>query len=134
MAIGAALVALAGSLGFTSHLGYFIHGEHHTKSWQIFIFSIILPPLALLPLMYGFRLLIQDAISYIVVVMSTYLSTLAMSIFLYRGLFHRLRGYPGPLLAKFSNFYHTVCLFKWQNYKLLQKWHDEYGSYVRTGV
>jgi tryprostatin B 6-hydroxylase len=51
----------------------------------------------------------------------------------YRVLFHRLGNFPGPFGARLSKFWHIVQLGKYDNYKRLDKWHDQYGEYVRIG-
>lgn len=126
-------LALGASLGVVSHLGYFIHGEHHRSSWRILQFFIAFPIVAVTALSFAFRLPVSDAASLVAIALLGYGTALTTSIFVYRGVFHRLRGYPGPALAKFSKFYESSCHFKAQSYKVLQKWHGEYGSYVRTG-
>lgn len=58
-----------------------------------------------------------------------------ISILLYRGLFHRLLRFPGPILAKLSNFYVTSLSAKsFQLYKEVEKLHKRYGDYVRIGM
>ena len=52
----------------------------------------------------------------------------------YRAFFHRLGVYPGPFFARLSKFWHVSNLGKFDNYKLLDKLHAEYGPYVRTGT
>lgn len=59
---------------------------------------------------------------------------LASSIAAYRLLFHRLRRFPGPWGAKLSRFYAVSLASKGLQYHLeLQKLHDQYGDFVRTG-
>ncbi|KAM5360147.1 hypothetical protein ACJZ2D_013962 [Fusarium nematophilum] len=56
------------------------------------------------------------------------------SIFVYRGLFHRLRRFPGPFAAKFSNFYMTfLSIKKFHLYEEVQELHEKYGDIVRVG-
>ena len=133
MDINQVTIALGVCLGLASHLGYFIHGEHHRSSWQILRFFMACPVIAVITLAGGFHVPLLHAMFLAVNALLSYIIALTTSILIYRGVFHRLRGYRGPTLAKFSKFYETSCLFKHQSYKVLQKWHDEYGSYVRTG-
>lgn len=60
---------------------------------------------------------------------------LTISILLYRGIFHRLRGFPGPYLARFSNIYVTSLSVKRLHlYEEVQSLHQQYGDYVRLGT
>jgi hypothetical protein len=59
---------------------------------------------------------------------------LTTSIILYRLLFHRLRSFPGPFGARISRFYAVSVSAKGLQYHLeLEKMHQEYGDFVRTG-
>ncbi|KXH33844.1 benzoate 4-monooxygenase cytochrome P450 [Colletotrichum simmondsii] len=56
------------------------------------------------------------------------------SMLVYRGLFHRLRRFPGPFLAKFTNLYVTLKI--WNRMHLhedVRKLHEKYGDVVRIG-
>ena len=56
------------------------------------------------------------------------------SMILYRGLFHRLRKYPGPFLARFSNIYISIRSVKaFRKFIELDRLHSEYGDVVRVG-
>jgi hypothetical protein len=56
------------------------------------------------------------------------------SIALYRLAFHRCRSFPGPTAAKISKFYAARLSAKnVQYYKELEKMHEQYGDFVRTG-
>lgn len=59
---------------------------------------------------------------------------LVISIGVYRLLFHRLRRFPGPWGARLSRFYAVRLASKGLQYHLeLQKLHEQYGDFVRTG-
>ncbi|KAF2466583.1 cytochrome P450 [Lindgomyces ingoldianus] len=65
---------------------------------------------------------------------TVYFAALLTSILLYRGLFHRLRKFPGPFLARFSKFYSlSLVLPDCQYYFQVEKLHEKYGDIVRTG-
>ncbi|KAI5861150.1 cytochrome P450 [Durotheca rogersii] len=57
------------------------------------------------------------------------------SMLLYRAFFHPLRKFPGPAAARLSNAYHfTIAARTNMQYHLhLQKLHQRYGDFVRTG-
>lgn len=57
------------------------------------------------------------------------------SMLIYRGFFHRLCRFPGPLLARFSNLYPTFLSCK--NLHLcdeVRALHQQYGDIVRLGM
>jgi hypothetical protein len=57
-----------------------------------------------------------------------------LSIGVYRLFFHRLRRFPGPPLAKLSRFYSAYKAAQdLQYYKLINRWNEEYGDFIRTG-
>ncbi|KAE8405503.1 cytochrome P450 [Aspergillus pseudonomiae] len=52
----------------------------------------------------------------------------------YRAFWHRLGGYPGPFLARLSNFYVTSLSAKSLHlYEEVRELHRQYGDYVRLG-
>lgn len=65
---------------------------------------------------------------------STYLSCLFASMVIYRTVFHRLRHFPGPALAKVSKLWHVARCLDSKNHLLLERLHREYGDFVRTGA
>lgn len=57
-----------------------------------------------------------------------------LSMVVYRVGFHRLNRFPGPFLARVSNFYITGVSFRrHQEYLELDKLHKQYGDVVRIG-
>lgn len=57
-----------------------------------------------------------------------------ISMVVYRVGFHRLKQFPGPYLARVSNFYITGVVFgRHQEFSELNKLHKEYGDVVRIG-
>lgn len=57
------------------------------------------------------------------------------SMFIYRAFFHRLSQFPGPFLARLSNFYVTsLSARKLHLYEETEKLHKIYGDYVRLGL
>jgi glucan phosphoethanolaminetransferase (alkaline phosphatase superfamily) len=56
------------------------------------------------------------------------------SMIVYRLFFHRIRRFPGPLLARISRFYAFYLSGKNVQYHVeLSKLHKEYGDFIRTG-
>ncbi|KAE8332165.1 cytochrome P450 [Aspergillus sergii] len=57
------------------------------------------------------------------------------SMLFYRAFWHRLCGFPGPFLARLSNFYVTSLSAKSLHlYEEVQKLHQQYGDYVRLAL
>lgn len=60
--------------------------------------------------------------------------TLTLSILTHRLFFHRLHNFPGPFLAKVTKWYSVYLSVKnYQHYKEVEKLHQRYGDFVRTG-
>ncbi|KAL2872693.1 cytochrome P450 [Aspergillus lucknowensis] len=56
------------------------------------------------------------------------------SMILYRTWFHRLKAFPGPFLARISNFYVSyLSARRLHLYEETERLHREYGDYVRLG-
>lgn len=81
----------------------------------------------------GFPL--ADSIKRVLLFNSGFYLALFCSIVIYRLFFHRLRHFPGPFGAKVSRFYTaSIASKKIQYYKEVDKLHQEYGDFVRTGM
>jgi tryprostatin B 6-hydroxylase len=61
-------------------------------------------------------------------------ASLWTSIIVYRLFFHRLREFPGPVLARVSKLYHASRILRRNNFEVIQEWHDMYGPIVRVGT
>jgi hypothetical protein len=65
---------------------------------------------------------------------SSFVTSLLLSIGVYRLVFHRCRSFPGPVAAKLTRFYAASLSAKnVQYYKELANLHAQYGDFVRTG-
>ena len=121
-------------LGVTSHLGYFICGEHHLSGPRILamFFSCTIVLFAVI-LRYVEDISYHEAGQITANAAGLYLTGLFSSIVIYRLLFHRLGSFPGPLYLRFSKWNHTWLLVftGLQNYKRVDEWHAKYGSYIR---
>jgi hypothetical protein len=63
-----------------------------------------------------------------------YFGTLFTSIIVYRAFFHRLRKFPGPFMARITNFYNVAITTPKIRYFIeVEKIHKQYGDYVRLG-
>lgn len=124
----------AATAGFLSHILYFIHGEHHKEASFLFTVFLLLPPISCLILTRFWQLSFSYAVQLTATSMTSYLGALWTSMMIYRSVFHRLRRFPGPPLARTSKFYHCLKLGKMDNFRKLAGWHGEYGDFVRIGM
>lgn len=119
--------------GITSHVGYFIRGEHHRSTVQIVKAYIALEIViaGLFIRQNGSDL--KTGVIQAGIVTVAYLLGLFGAIGVYRGFFHPLRGFSGPFFARFSNLYHSSLLGNSDNYRVIDNLHKEHGPIVRTG-
>ena len=117
--------------GVTAHLFVFRVGEHDVSSPSIFVGHVI----ALASVAAASNSLYQVQFGEVARCAGFYAAGLYTSMLLYRAFFHRLSGYPGPFLARLSNFYITArSVKKLHLFEEVQKLHAQYGDYVRLGT
>lgn len=121
------------AFGVASHLVYFIHGEHHMDAPVFFCLALILPFLLLFYCIGLLHLGLWPAAGLTAATLGAYWTAIFTSITIYRLFFHRLRRFPGPLLAKTSKLYNAYRTTRENNFRWLARLHDEYGPIVRTG-
>ncbi|KAE8165150.1 cytochrome P450 monooxygenase [Aspergillus tamarii] len=130
------LPVLAGLSGVSVHHLLYRHGEWDLKGVDMVVCYIILT-LGLIALQYSSILppieVLQrpnwawDIVTYHILGVYT-------SMLLYRAVFHRLNRFPGPFLARLSNFYVTsLTAKKLHLYEEIERLHEKYGDYVRIG-
>ena len=65
---------------------------------------------------------------------TSFVTGLFLSMLIYRVFFHPLKDYPGPFMAKITQWHHVFSIInKNDNYMRLHKLHQQYGEYVRVG-
>ncbi|PMD67138.1 cytochrome P450 monooxygenase-like protein [Hyaloscypha bicolor E] len=129
------LASLGAVLGVSSHLGYFIHGEHHRQAVRLFT-VLTTSPVAIFILISKLDepASITFAAQKTAIAMLSYLASLIASILTYRIFFHPLRHFPGPFTAKLTKLSHVLRLLeKSDNYIQADQLHKEYGDVVRIG-
>lgn len=128
------LQALALIVGVFSHLTYFLHGEHLTNIPKLLavVFLAQCVSLFFLNALYGFSKL--SALSFIFRLSSSYLVGVWTSMLVYRIFFHPLKDWPGPFAARISQFHRVFHVRKLDQYRYLQRLHDQYGDFVRIGT
>jgi hypothetical protein len=68
------------------------------------------------------------------VVDSVFLAALGLSITFYRLLFHPLRKYPGPVLARLTKIWFAFVCRDGKVFRVIQALHKQYGDVVRIGT
>jgi len=125
---------LAAGAGIVSHLGYFIRGEHHRNGPTIAVFYMALVPALTFALYHYVQLPLVASAAQTIAMVVCYAAGLYGSMSVYRGIFHPLRKFDGPFLARFSNLYHSwLVVEKSDNYRQMTRLHEKYGDFVRTG-
>jgi tryprostatin B 6-hydroxylase len=124
---------IAGAIGIASHLGYFIHGEHHKYSHRYLAVFTITPILVFVGLLH-----VTDNASMTLVAKTTvvatfsYFTALVTSILTYRIFFHPLRNFPGPFSYRFSKLVQVANIAKnSDNYIQAEQLRQKYGDIVR---
>ncbi|KAF2099261.1 cytochrome P450 [Rhizodiscina lignyota] len=126
--------ALAANIGVLSHLLYFKRGEHHMHGVLYLQVFLLLNGAAVFALsrLAGYE--IPQAFSVVSSASFFYLLSVNGSALLYRAFFHPLRNFPGPFMARLSNFWWPTRVTTNADapYKL-EKLHEKYGQFLRIG-
>ena len=124
----------AGIAGLLSHKLIFIVGEWHlqaTNLLKLYVLSFVVLTI--------FEVRFDNA-SYFQALASSselcgvYALCLGGSMVIYRTIFHPLRDFPGPLLARITKLWHVAHCLDSKNHLLMEKLYQKYGSFVRTGT
>lgn len=122
----------ASCIGIATHNLIFIHREWHLLAPTILSTHVLLAIALVVAQVWtggnSYASYFGAAIS-----IASYLISLLGSIVIYRLFFHRLRHFPGPRLAAASKLWHVWQCRDSRNHLVLEKLHQEYGSFVRTG-
>ena len=124
---------LAIAAGIAAHRGLFIYGEWHMQAAMILlvhtaVYNLIWILLVALCNATFFEALIEASL-----ISCCYLLSLFTNILVYRLFFHRLCGFPGPVLARSTKLWHAWKGRHSKNHLLLDDLHHKYGDFVRTG-
>ncbi|OGM40935.1 putative cytochrome P450 oxidoreductase [Aspergillus bombycis] len=130
------LPALAGLSGVSVHHLLYRHGEWDLKGVDMAIFYIVLT-LGLVALQYSSILPATEVLqrpNWALDIVKYHILGVYTSMLLYRAAFHRLNRFPGPFLARLSNFYVTsLAAKKLRLFEETEKLHKKHGDYVRIG-
>lgn len=124
----------AGAAGIVIHQSIFIHGEWHLHATHLLSLHAFAYAGFVLDEAFHRNTPWLAALTVSSQIFGTYFLCLLASISIYRIFFHRLRGFPGPVLASVSKFWHVAQCLDSRNHILLEKLHKEYGDFVRTGM
>ncbi|KAK3356880.1 cytochrome P450 monooxygenase-like protein [Lasiosphaeria hispida] len=125
----AAILAVAS--GVAAHVFLFRIGEWDVASPSVFLTYVSMFSAAALASRLGFLCLPMVEIARLC---GYHALGLYGSMLFYRAFFHRLAKYPGPLLARLTNFYITaLSMKKLHMFEEVQKLHAQYGDIVRLG-
>jgi hypothetical protein len=129
----AVTVLVPAVVGLIAHNGFFKRGEWHMSIPNVLSIHLIVGLTALYFLNSALGSL-QDALVSTLVAYASYFAALFSSMTVYRLFFHRTAHFPGPKLAAVSKFWHIWYIRDSRNYLFLQKLHEKYGDFVRTGI
>ena len=116
--------------GTASHSLVFIRGEYHSKAPALLLIYLASYVLVLFNESEdGFPLAVRNA----TLIINAYVFALFASMVIYRTMFHPLRAFPGPTLARVSKLWHVYMVRGSQNHLALEGMREKYGNFVRTG-
>ncbi|WQF83912.1 Putative cytochrome P450 [Colletotrichum destructivum] len=121
--------------GIAVHQGIFIHGEWHVQAPQILLGHLWLFSCFAGLSRYYSDTAIGKLCQSLLILSAGYLPGLFASIISYRVFFHRLStaGFKGPWYARVTKLWHVWACRDCKNHLVLEKLHEQYGDFVRTG-
>jgi hypothetical protein len=125
---------LSYAVGVAAHLALFIRGEWHMQAPVVFVLHVLLGSFTVFS---EFRKqgASQSSLLNASIIIAGYLLGLFSSIVAYRvSPYHRLSKFPGPKLAGVSKFWHVWQCRDSRNHELMDRLHEKYGDFVRTGM
>ena len=123
-----------GALGVLSHLTFFIRADPNDASPTLALLFVTLPALVTLALNTLFHLSYYEAVTTAAAWCLSYIGAVFISILIYRLYFHKLKNFPGPSGARISQFWHVAKIWKKvDQFRHLDRLHQQYGEYVRAG-
>ncbi|KAI1332363.1 cytochrome P450 monooxygenase-like protein [Xylariaceae sp. FL0255] len=121
---------LAVASGVSAHIFVFRVGEWDVASPRLFVFYLTAFSVGVLVS----KVQLDVALSAVAKLAGYHVFGVYFSMLVYRAFLHRLNQFPGPFLARLSNFYITArAMKKLHLFEEIQKLHNEYGDYVRIG-
>ncbi|KUI60512.1 Tryprostatin B 6-hydroxylase [Cytospora mali] len=128
-------VILSFLFGVSLHVFVLRHGEWDSAVTELLATAGAAPLALSLVLLYRTEADWWSAMKTSSSLVATVIFGIYLSMLVYRAAFHRLNRFPGPFLARLSNFYFAVVTFKkHQEYIDLDNLHKKYGDVVRIGA
>ncbi|KAF3386264.1 hypothetical protein F1880_001608 [Penicillium rolfsii] len=130
------MLAISALSGIATHITIFRHGEWDVQAPKIVLSYLTLFIGAIVLDFAAKAQYVNFAGPYPWLVKGVWCHILGIygSMMIYRAFFHRLSQFPGPFLARLSNFYVTsLSARKLHLYEETEKLHGIYGDYVRLG-
>jgi hypothetical protein len=124
---------LAAITGLLAHNLIFIRGEWHRQASELCALSFALPLVLWALESRHNNFLTLEALQHVFSVTSSFFAGLFISIVVYRLMFHPLRKYPGPFLARITKLWHFYHCRNTQNHLLMERLRKRYGNHVRVG-
>ncbi|TPX18354.1 uncharacterized protein E0L32_011729 [Thyridium curvatum] len=134
---GTAASQAAFVVGISLHLFVFRIGEWDLATMRLILGTVYIQVAATALLVYAFPDVypsVLETAGIVARLLGLVITGIWSSMLVYRGFFHRLCRFPGPFLARFSNFYIAgISMKKLLLHKEVQALHRQYGDYVRIG-
>jgi hypothetical protein len=127
-------IIVAATGGVLTHFLVFIHGEWHMHATRVLGLVVACFSTMLMLDIWYYAESLFVAVASVGALCGVFCISLFASIVIYRLFFHRLRGFPGPILAKASKLWHVIHCLDSKNHLLMDRLHQEYGDFVRTGM
>ena len=119
--------------GVASHVVYFNRGEHHLHGARYLLTFVALYTGWIYAAVAYSGDTLQCAAVRVSAVAACYLAGLFASLVLYRTLLSPLCRFPGPVLARVSDFGFSTQLGRLDLFRVLQRFHAAHGDFVRVG-
>jgi hypothetical protein len=119
-------------LGVLAHRLIFAYGEWHLQATTVLKVHFLM--WTLIVLAQSSYMISLTALRTSSLLALAYTTGLFGSMTIYRILFHSLREYPGPFLARVTKLWHTMHCLDSKNHLLMERLRRKYGDFVRTGM
>lgn len=128
-----ALTTASAITGVSSHLLWFIHGEHDFSTFRYLGLMILHHAVGYYALTRLGGEATREAVGVLAVTTASYLCATFASILTYRLLFHKLNKFPGPLSWRLTKFAQLVKNMDFLGFRHIDELHKQYGTIVRVG-
>lgn len=127
------MLVAASVAGVTSHLAFFMVGEHHMHGPRYLLAAIVAFAISTVVQSRLFQFSSQVAALRTLALAAAYFSGLYSSLCIFRVFFHPLNKFPGPLGSRVSSAWFATHLTGRDAYRQLLKLHQKHGNVIRYG-